>query len=71
MNFRIETSHLQKDLRRLIFQLLKKRVATRHQAELAPATARLQKAMVKKMADSLEEGFPGFPQGGVPGFGGN
>jgi len=50
----------------------KRKLLTRHQAELTPATARLQKAMMKKMTDSLKEGgFPGFPQGGVPGFGGN
>ena len=44
----------------------KRQLMERHQAELAPATARLQKAMMAKAMKGLGEGFPGFPKMDFP-----
>ena len=40
----------------------KRQLMERHQAELAPAMTRLQKAMMAKAMKSFGEGFPGFPK---------
>jgi hypothetical protein len=40
----------------------KRQLLERHKAELEPAMARLQKAMMAKAMKGFGEGFPGFPK---------
>ena len=49
----------------------KTELISRHQTELTAAATRLQKAMMQKAMNSLGDGFPGMPPGGMPSFNGN